>query len=55
LAASESAKVKKGERYELLDEKEGWYKIKFNGNKEGLVEGEFDEGWISSSYAKKEE
>jgi hypothetical protein len=55
LSASESAKVKKGERYELLDEKEGWYKIKFNGNKEGLVEGEFEEGWISSSYAKKEE
>jgi len=55
LSASESAKVKKGERFELLDEKEGWYKIKFNGNKESLVEGEFDEGWISSSYGKKEE
>jgi len=54
LSASESAKIKKGERYELLEEKEGWYKIKFNGNKEGLVEGEFDEGWISSSYARKE-
>jgi len=55
LGASESAKIKKGERYELLEEKEGWYKIRFNGNKEGLVEGEFDEGWVSSSYAKKEE
>jgi len=55
LGASESAKVKVGERYEFLEEKEGWYKIKFNGNKEGVIEGEFDEGWISSSYAKIEE
>jgi hypothetical protein len=54
LGASESAKIKVGGKYELLDEKEGWYKIKFNGNKDSLVEGEFDEGWISSSYAKKE-
>lgn len=55
LEASESAKIKPKERYELLEEKEGWYKIKFNGNQEGLIEGEFDEGWISSSYAEKEE
>jgi len=54
LGASESAKIKVGEKYEFLEEKEGWYKIKFNGNKDGLVEGEFDEGWISSSYAQKE-
>jgi len=54
LSASESAKIKVGEKYELLEEKDDWYKIKFNGNKEGLLEGEFDEGWISSSYAKKE-
>jgi len=55
LAASETAKIKPKERYELLEEKEGWYKIKFNGNKTGLIEGEFEEGWIASSYAEKEE
>lgn len=55
LNASESAKVKVGEKYEFLEEKDGWYKIKFNGNKEGLIEGEFEEGWISSNYAKIEE
>jgi len=54
LGASELAKIKVGEKYQLLEEKEGWYKIKFNGNKDGLVEGEFDVGWISSSYAQKE-
>lgn len=55
LSASESAKVKPGEKYEFLEEKNGWYKIKFNGNKNGLVEGEFDEGWVSSQYTKIEE
>jgi len=54
LGSSESAKIKVGEKYELLEEKEGWYKIKFNDNKEGLIEGDFNEGWISSSYAQKE-
>jgi len=54
LGSSESAKIKVGEKYELLEEKEGWYKIKFNNNKEGLIEGDFNEGWISSSYAQKE-
>ena len=52
--ATEEAKVKVGERYELLDEKTGWFKIKFNDNKDGLVSGEFDEGWISSEYSSKE-
>lgn len=55
LSASESAKVKPGEKYQFLEEKNGWYKIKFNGNKDGLVEGEFDEGWVSSQYSKIEE
>jgi len=55
LGSSESAKIKIGEKYELLEENDGWYKIKFNGNKNGLVEGEFDEGWVSSSYVNKEE
>jgi len=52
--ATEEAKVKVGEKYELLDEKTGWYKIKFNDNKDGLVSGEFAEGWISSEYSSKE-
>ncbi|MBI3366328.1 PEGA domain-containing protein [Candidatus Roizmanbacteria bacterium] len=52
--ASESAKVKPGERYELLDEKSGWYKIKFNGNNNGLVLGSFTEGWVSSEFSSKE-
>lgn len=52
--ASESAKVKPGEKYEFLDEKTGWYKIKFNGSQIGLVEGSFDEGWVSSEYSSKE-
>ena len=43
--ASESAKVKPGEKYEFLEEKTGWFKIKLaNG---GV-------GWISSQYAKKQ-
>jgi hypothetical protein len=52
--ATESARVKPGERYELLDEKTGWFKIKFNDNAEGLVSGEFAEGWVSSEYSAKE-
>ncbi len=54
IEASEAAKVKPGQKYELLDEKAGWYKIKFNGNEEGLVSGSFDEGWVSAQYATKE-
>jgi len=52
--ATEEAKVKVGEKYELLDEKTGWYKIKFNDNNDGLVSGQFNEGWISSEYSTKE-
>ncbi len=52
--ATESAKVKPGERYEFLDEKTGWFKIKYNNNTEGLVSGEFVEGWVSSEYSAKE-
>jgi N-acetylmuramoyl-L-alanine amidase len=44
LSATEAAKVKPGEKYTLLDEKNGWYKISY---KEG------EEGWISGRYAKK--
>jgi hypothetical protein len=52
--ATESAKVKPGEKYEMLDEKTGWFKIKFNGNKDGVVEGSFTDGWVSSEYSSKE-
>lgn len=52
--ASESAKVKPGEKYELIDEKTGWFKIKYNDNKNGLVSGDFTEGWVSSEYSSKE-
>ncbi len=52
--ASESAKVKPGERYQLLDEKSGWYKIKFNGNKSGVVSGSFTQGWVSAEFSSKE-
>jgi len=52
--ATEEAKVKVGEKYELLEEVPNWFKIKFNDNKDGLVSGEFDEGWISSQYSAKE-
>ncbi len=44
LSASETAKVKPGERFEFLEEKEGWYKIRFDGK----------EGWVSSVYSDKE-
>lgn len=52
--ASEEAKVKVGEKYPLLEEKTGWYKIKYNDNQEGIVSGEFTEGWISSEYSSKD-
>lgn len=52
--ASEAAKVKPGEKYELMEEKNGWYKIKYNNNKDGLYEGEFIEGWVSAEYSTKD-
>lgn len=44
LNASESGKVNPGEKYELLDEKDGWYQIKIATQ----------EGWISSVYSEKQ-
>jgi len=52
--ASEEAKVKPAEKYEFLDEKNGWYEIKFNGNDDGVVSGEFNTGWVSKEYVTKE-
>ncbi len=43
-SASEVAQVKPKEKYSLLDEQSGWYKIAY-------LEGK--EGWISSAYAEK--
>ena len=37
------AKVNPGEKYEFLEEKSGWYKIKVSGST----------GWISTQYSKK--
>lgn len=44
LAGSESARVNPGQRFELLQEQTGWFKIQIDGEKEG---------WISSEYAQK--
>ena len=39
--ASESAQVKPGEKYTILDEKDGWYKINYEQGKEGWVSGQY--------------
>jgi len=44
--ATEAAKVKPGEKYPLLEEKSGWYKIRYDEDKEG---------WVSGTYATKVE
>lgn len=54
LTSTEAAKIKVGEKFEFLEEKNGWYKIRFNNNKESLVEGSFTEGWVSKEYVSKE-
>lgn len=42
--ASEAARVKPKDKFELLEERSGWYKINYEKDKEG---------WISSQYAEK--
>lgn len=42
--ATEAARVNPGESYPLLEEKAGWYKIRYAAGKEG---------WISGQYAEK--
>lgn len=44
LGSAEVARVKPGETYDLLDQKDNWYKIKIDDK---------TSGWISSQYAKK--
>lgn len=43
-ASAEIDKVNPGERYELLEESDDWYKIKLEDDKEG---------WVSASYVEK--
>lgn len=43
--ASESARVKPGDKFEVLEEKDGWYKIPYQSGKEG---------WISAQYADRQ-
>lgn len=42
--ASESARVNEGDTFGLLEEKENWYKIKYDGT---------NEGWVSAEYTEK--
>jgi len=44
LEGSESARVNPGQRFELMEEEVGWYKIKIDAQ---------IQGWISSQYAQK--
>lgn len=46
ITASEAAKVKPKEKFELLEEKNGWYKINYEKDKQG---------WVYSQYAEKKE
>ena len=45
VSASEAAQVKPNDRFEMVEEKSGWYKIMYVLNKFG---------WVYSQYAKKE-
>ena len=44
LEGSESARINPGQRFELIEEQVGWYKIKIDNQMQG---------WISSQYAQK--
>lgn len=44
VSASESGRVKPGDKFELLDEQDGWYKIEFEKEKQG---------WVYSQYSEK--
>lgn len=46
VVASETAKVKPKDKFELLEEKNGWYKIAYEEGKTG---------WISAEYVEKQE
>lgn len=44
--ASESARVNPGDKFKVIEEQKGWYKINYSGS---------STGWVSAQYAKKEE
>lgn len=44
--SSEAARVKPGDKFEVLEESQGWYKISYDQEKEG---------WVSSLYVEKRE
>jgi uncharacterized protein YgiM (DUF1202 family) len=44
--ASESARVKPGDTFDVLDEKDGWYQINYEADKAG---------WVSGQYVTKSE
>ncbi len=44
--SSEAARVKPGDKFEILEEDQGWYKISYEQGKEG---------WVSSLYVEKKE
>ncbi|MBI4973948.1 PEGA domain-containing protein [Candidatus Roizmanbacteria bacterium] len=46
VSASKSATVNEGDKFSVLEEKSGWYKIEYISGKQG---------WISSQYTKKQE
>ncbi|MEN9328496.1 MAG: hypothetical protein RI947_1304 [Candidatus Parcubacteria bacterium] len=46
ITASESARVKPGQTFDLLEEKGTWYKIEYEAGKQG---------WVSSEFSKKSE
>lgn len=45
IEATEAAKVNPGEKFDLIEEQEGWYKIEYTTGKNG---------WVYSEYANKE-
>ena len=49
VTSTEIGKIKPGESYELMEEKDNWFKIKLSSSS-----GELKVGWISSQYAVKE-
>ena len=48
ITASEAAQVNEDEKYDILEEKSGWYKIEYDQENE-------KQGWISGEYAIKQE
>ena len=46
VTASKSATVNEGDKFSVLEEKSGWYKIEYISGKQG---------WISGEYTRKQE